>query len=320
MSDRANNDLAALLTPAPSKGVQFSQGKILSWDRERLENTIEWRGITLTDVPMIEGLNNLVLKVGDVVGLMGWAPENAKGVGTWWIIGKLSNPGEFIADLTFYLGQVRFRTQNGEYDQVYFGSDIEGEPLTVLFYGDSANTRAFQIFNANTVDMNYTNGSTSFITTGPLGSQTIQIKDQAGNDLFASNGATGGVGMADPWIPYGMYPTTSAEQLGTTFLPATTSASYTPIWRGFNPVYHPVVAYGVAVTATGTSGWRIRVNTGSGDVTAASGGGSSSGTFNVPNFGAGFTPGGEVEFKLEARNTGGGTTHIGVDRMYGRQT
>lgn len=59
MSDRTNNDLAALLTPAPSKGVQFSQAKILTWDRKQLRNTLEWRGITITDVPMIEGLNNL---------------------------------------------------------------------------------------------------------------------------------------------------------------------------------------------------------------------------------------------------------------------
>lgn len=320
MSDRANNDLAALLTPAPSKGVQFSQGKILTWDRIRLENTIEWRGITLTDVPMIEGLNNLVLKVGDVVGLMGWAPENAKGVGTWWIIGKLSNPGEFIADLTFYLGQVRFRTQNGEYDQVYFGSDTDGEPLTIFYYGDSASTRAIQIFNTDTLDMNYANGSTSIITTGTAGSQTIQIKDQAGNDLFASNGATGGVGMADPWIPYNMFPTTLAQQLGTTYLPATTSATFGAIWRGFNPVYHPVIAYGVNVISTGSPEWRIRVNHGTGDFTGASGTGTSSGTFNMPNFAAGFTPGGQVEFQLEARNTGGGTTHIGLDRLYGRQT
>lgn len=320
MTDRTTSDLAALLTPPPSAGVQFSQGKILSWDRIELRNTIEWRGITLTDVPLVEGLNNLVLKEGDIVGMLGWAPENSKGVGSWWIIGKLSNPGEFIADLTFYLGQVRFRTQNGEYDQVYFGSDTDGDPLTIFYYGDPGSTRAIQIFDRTVLDMNYANGSTSIITSGVEGSQIIQIKDQFGNDLFASNGATNGLGMADPWIPYHVGPTTNAQQLGTTYLPATTSATFTPIWRGFNPVYHPVVGYGVNVTATGTAEWRWRVNPGPGDFTTASGGGSASGTFDVPTFGAGFNPGGVVEFTLEARNTGGGTTHIGVDRLYGRQT
>lgn len=302
MSDRANNDLAALLTPAPSKGVQFSQGKILTWDRTNLRNTIEWRGITITDVPMIEGLNNLVLKVGDVVGLMGWAPENAKGVGTWWIVGKLSNPGEFIADLTFYLGQVRFRTANGEFDQVYIGSDTNGNPLTIFYYGDAASSRAIQI-------------------SGTLNQQIVQIKDQAGNDIFATNGATGGVGMADPWIPFPVYPTTDAQQLGTTYLPATTSAAFQTIWRGFVPVYHPRITYGIIVTATGTAGWELRLNpAGAGPTTVASGGGSASGTVDVPGFGTTFTPGQEVEIIVNARNTGGGTTHIGVDKMYGRQT
>jgi len=321
VSDRANNDLAALLTPAPSKGVQFSQGKILTWDRDELRNTVEWRGITLTDLPMIEGLNNLVLKPGDVVGLMGWAPENAKGVGTWWIIGKLSNPGEFIADLTFYLGQVRFRAPNTGYDQVYFGADTDGDPLTVFYYGDSASTRAIQIFNRNTLDMNYADGRTSITTNGTEGSQIVQIKDQAGNDLFASNGATGGVGMADPWIPYPVWPTSDAQQLGTTYLPATTSAAFQTIWRGYVPVYHPRITYGIAILATGTAGWELRLNpAGAGPTTVASGGGSASGTVTVPGFGTTFTPGNEVEIIVNARNTGGGTTHIGVDRMYGRQS
>lgn len=302
MSDRANNDLAALLTPAPSKGVQFSQGKILTWDRNELRNTVEWRGITLTDLPLIEGLNNLVLKPGDVVGLMGWAPENAKGVGTWWIVGKLSNPGEFIADLTFYLGQVRFRSPNNAYDQVYFGADTDGNPLTIFYYGDASSSRAIQI-------------------SGPLNSQIVQIKDQAGNDIFATNGATGGVGMADPWIPLPVYPTTDAQQLGTTYLPATTSAAFQTIWRGYVPVYHPRITYGIIILATGTAGWELRLNPdGAGPTTVASGGGSATGTVNVPGFGTTFTPGREVEIIVNARNTGGGTTHIGVDKMYGRQT
>lgn len=296
MSDRANNDLAALLTPAPSKGVQFSQGRVLTWDRTELRNTIEWRGITLTDVPMIEGLNNLVLKPGDVVGMLGWAPENAKGVGTWWILGKLSNPGEFIADLTFYLGQVRFRSKN-DYDQVYFGSDTDGDPLTILFYGDAASTRALTISNGN----------------------EIRIVDLQGHPLFA-NDTVAGAGMADPWIPYLISPTTAAQLSGTTYLPATSSASFVSMYRGFNPVYHPRVSYGIIVIASGTTEWQLIVNTGSGNVTVATGSGSSNGSFLVPGFGSTFTPGGVVEFVINARNTGGGTTHIGVDRLYGRQS
>src|SRR4029079_19553546 len=183
MTDRINRDLAALLTPAPSRGVQFSQGKILAWDREELRNSIEWRGITLTDIPLVEGLNNLTLKVGDIVGLMGWAPENAKGVGTWWIIGKLSNPGEFIADLTFYLGQVRFRTPVDEYDQVYFGADTSDIPLTILYYGDSSSSKALVIYNRN----------------------VISIRDVNGNEVFGTDGVSG-YGLSRPYLNIPLYP------------------------------------------------------------------------------------------------------------------
>lgn len=297
MTDRTTSDLAALLTPAPSAGVQFAQGTILTWDRERLENTIEWRGVTLRDIPMIEGLNNLVLKPGDVVGLLGWAPENSKGIGSWWILGKLSNPGEFIADLTFFLGQVRFRTQGDEYDQVYFGSDTAGNPLTILYYGDAGSTRALQIINRN----------------------AIQIKDPSNNEIFG-NDAGSGVGISRPWLPYLMSPTTTATQSGTTYLPATTNAAYTAIWRGFNPIFHPRIAYGVNMIATGTPGWQIRMDDGTGLVVVASGTGSASGTFNVPGWGTTTNPASVREIVLEARNTGGGTTHIGIDRLYGRQS
>lgn len=319
MTDRTNNDLAALLTPAPSRGVQFSQGKVLTWDNETLHNTIEWRGITLTDIPLVEGINALVIREGDIVGMLGWAPENAKGVGTWWILGKLSNPGEFVADLEVTAKLFRFVTEDG-HTLAFFGKELDGDPAWGLYYGGADEQSAIRIINGRDVFASYRDGDTAWDISGTEGSQIFRIRDQAGNEMFSTNGATDGVGMADPWIPYSMFPTTSAEQLGTTFLPATTSGSFTAIWRGFNPVYHPVVAYGVIVTSTGTPEWRLRVNPGPGDFTVASGGGSASGTFSVPTFGAGFNPGGQVAFTLEARNTGGGTTHIGLDRLYGRQT
>ena len=234
MTDRTTSDLAALLTPPPSSGVQFSQGRILTWDRVELRNTIEWRGITLTDIPMIEGLNNLVLKPGDIVGMLGWAPQNSKGVGSWWILGKLSNPGEFIADLTFYLGQVRFRTANGEYDQVYFGSDTAGNPLTIFYYGDPSSRRAITI------------GSTN----------QIAINDPSGNLIFANDAATL-TGIARPYLYYHLAPTTNAMINGTVLVPSTASASYVAIYEGRPHVWHPKVSYDIGITATGVTDWRI---------------------------------------------------------------
>jgi len=319
MTDRTTSDLAALLTPPPSAGVQFSQGKVLTWDNETLHNTIEWRGITISDVPIIEGINALVIRPGDVVGMLGWAPENSKGVGSWWILGKLSNPGEFVADLNITAKIFRLVTEDG-YALAFFGKEADGDPVIFLYYGGPDERWVFRTINANTFVFSYRDGQDFIRTNGAQGSQYFQLLDQAGNELFSSNGATNGVGMADPWIPYNMFPTTNAVQSGTTYLPSTTNATFTPIWRGFNPVYHPVIAYGINVISTGSPEWRIRVNYGIGDFTGASGTGTASGTFPMPNFGAGMNPGTQVEFQLEARNTGGGTTHIGLDRLYGRQT
>jgi hypothetical protein len=293
VSDRTNNDLAVLLTPAPSKGVQFSQGRILTWDRAELRNTIEWRGITLTDVPMVEGLNNLVLKVGDVVGLMGWAPEHAQGVGTWWIIGKLSNPGEFIADLTFYLGQVRFRTMGDEYDQVYFGSDADGEPLTVLYYGDAASTGALQIANRD----------------------WLLIRDPNFNTIFENDSASR-VGIGRPYFYYHLAPTTNAVINGTVFVPSTSSAAYVAIYEGRPSVWHPRVSYDIGVSATGVTDWRILVN----GIVVFTGSASAAGDFNIPGWGTSINPDDVVTFTIEARNTGGGFSRIMVRRFEGKQS
>lgn len=293
MTDRTTSDLAALLTPPPSAGVQFSQGRILTWNRERLENTIEWRGITLRDIPLIEGLNNLVLKPGDIVGMLGWAPENSKGVGSWWILGKLSNPGEFIADLTFFLGQVRFMTPDDGYDQMYIGSDTAGQPLTIMYYGDASSSRALTIANRN----------------------VIRINDPEGHEIFANDALTR-VGLARPYLYYHLAPTTNAQINGTVFVPSTTSASYVAIYEGRPHVWHPKVSYDIGISATGVTDWRIVVN----GAVVFTGSPSASGDFNIPGWGSSVLPGHVVTFEIQARNTGGGFTRMMVRRFEGRQS
>lgn len=293
MTDRTTSDLAALLTPPPRAGVQFAQGKILTWERQELRNTIEWRGITLTDVPMVEGLNNLVLKPGDIVGMLGWSPEHSKGVGSWWIIGKLSNPGEFIADLTFFLGQVRFRTPDDAYDQVYFGSDADGEPLTLFYYGDASSRRAITISNRN----------------------SFQIQDPSGSIIFANDALTQ-VGLARPYLHYFLSPTTNAVINGTVFVPSTTSAAFVSIYEGRPHVWHPKVSYDIGISATGVTDWRILMN----GIVVFTGSASASGDFSIPGWGTTINPGTAVTFTIEARNTGGGFTRVMVRRFEGRQS
>lgn len=316
MSDRANNDLAALLTPAPSKGVQFSQGVILSWDNERAHNQISWRGITLTDVPLVEGINALALKEGDVVSMLGWAPENAKGVGSWWILGKLTNPGEFVSDLTFFLGQIRFMTADDKYPQAYFGSDTTGKPLTILYYGDEEANRALQISNRDTIQVNYANGNRAIRIDGPVGRQIIRIFDQPGNELFGVNGATDGIGMSRPYLYYHLAPTVNAMINGTVFVPSTTSAAYVDLYDGRPHVWHPSVSYDVGISATGVTDWRILVN----GITVFTGSPSAAGTFAIPGWGTTVNPGDVVTFIIQARNTGGGFTRMMIRRFEGRQS
>lgn len=295
MTDRTTSDLAALLTPPPSAGVQFSQGKILTWDREELRNTIEWRGITLTDVPLIEGLNNLVLKPGDIVGMLGWAPQNSKGVGSWWILGKLSNPGEFIADLTFFLGQVRFRTPNDAYDQMYIGADTLGQPLTILYYGDASSSRAVQIANRN----------------------WLSLRDPQGTIIF-ENDAASTVGIGRPYFNIPMVPSTGTSVVvGGPFWPAFTNVAYQEVMHGFTTLWHPKVTIGVATSVTaGAVDWDVRFD----GVSAGTSSGSGTLTVDVPGWGTTTNPGTTRSVQLFCRNTSGTQSRVMVDRCYGRQT
>lgn len=298
MTDRTNISIASLLTPPPSHAVQFSQGIIRQWDRTQLGNQIEWRGITLTDVPMVEGINALALKEGDIVGMLGWAPENAKGVGSWWILGKLSNPGETVSDLTFFLGQVRFMTDSvltgeGPYLQMYIGTSTDGFPLTRIYYGDETETPALSVSGTN----------------------SIRIRDPE-NYIIFENDALTGIGLARPYLHYHMAPTTNAMIEGTVFVPSTRSAAYVDLYTGTPHVWHPSVTYDIGISATGVTDWRILVD----GTVVFTGSPSAAGTFNIPGWGTAITPGAVVDFTIQARNTGAGFTRVMVRRFEGRQS
>jgi hypothetical protein len=86
-------DLAEIIAagqPKPNQGMHYGQGTILSWNAVTFENTIDFRGVTLRNVPLSDKIAGLSLKVGDIVGLLGWAPGG--GFGSWWIMGELGVP------------------------------------------------------------------------------------------------------------------------------------------------------------------------------------------------------------------------------------
>jgi hypothetical protein len=298
MTDRTTSDLAALLTPAPSAGVQFAQGKILTWNNETLHNTIEWRGITLTDIPIIEGINALVLKPGDVIGLLGWAPQNSKGVGSWWILGKISNPGEFVADLNVTAKIFRFITEEG-YPLAFFGKDQDGDPTWIMYYGQSDSQIAMRIVNGDYIVMN----------------------DRENHEVVSTDGLTG-IGLSRPYLNYYLVPSTSAETDGSgafSLLPSTTSTSYVGMYEGTNSLWHPRFSYRVFTTTVGggTADWQILFD----GTVAASGTNTGSGVADVPGWGTTYIPGNDANVTVNLRAQGGATrAYVSVTRMYGRQS
>lgn len=292
MTDRMNNDIAAFLTPPPSKGVQFAQGIVRQWDTEFLHNQIEWRGVTLTDIPVIEGINPLVIREGDVIGMLGWAPENAKGVGSWWILGKISNPGEFVADLEIVAKLIRFETEDG-HTLAFFGKEADGDPSWRLTYGGDDDQTAIGINNGD----------------------YLSIFDRNGHEVVGTDGATG-VGLSRPYMYYHMAPTTNAVITGTVFIPSTTSAAYVDLYEGLHTVWHPKVAYNILISATGVTDWRLLVN----GTVVFTGSASAANDFEIPGWGTTITPGEVVNFVLQARNTGGGFTRVVIRRFEGKQS
>lgn len=72
-------------------GMRYGQGVILTFDPDTFENTVGFRGLTLTNVPILNGPDALTYQAGTVIALVGWAPNG--GFGAWWILGRVITPG-----------------------------------------------------------------------------------------------------------------------------------------------------------------------------------------------------------------------------------
>lgn len=93
----SSDDLGPLLVPPPfDRGLRYGQGRLLTWNTDTFENQVEWLGVTLTNLPVITGVDALTFQPGDLVSLLGWAPGG--GAGSWWILGKVIIPGTDAAE------------------------------------------------------------------------------------------------------------------------------------------------------------------------------------------------------------------------------
>lgn len=82
----AGDDLTPLLAASPPTGVGFRQGKVVSWNQTTAENQIDVGGAILTNVPILNTNESLLLQAGNVVALLTSGP-------TWFILGRVTVPG-----------------------------------------------------------------------------------------------------------------------------------------------------------------------------------------------------------------------------------
>lgn len=91
------DQLAPLFAAAPagqSQAATYRQGTVLTWDPITAENTVDVGGTTLTDLPVLNSTDALLLTAGDVVGILVAGDGATK---TYAILGRLVIPGSDAA-------------------------------------------------------------------------------------------------------------------------------------------------------------------------------------------------------------------------------
>lgn len=200
--------------------------------------------------------------------------------------------------LTISGGALRMNDATGSVGLLYFGPSDQGRPTWIFSFDD---------------------GEIAGGLFGSPGSTYWKWLDRQGNELLSNDGQTG-VGLSRPYAPLRMVPSSEAQINGTSFWPSHTSASFTRVMYGFNPVFHPKIEIGVA-TATvggGNTQWRLLLN---GIDTTGTVTGPASRTVSVPDWGGDIKPGHTVEFTLEIRVSGGATRALAqCDKLFARQS
>lgn len=104
----AGDDLVPLLLPTQSETIGFRQGVIVSYDQTTGANTVMVGGTTMTDLPILNTSEALLMTSGAVVGILA-VGANAK---TMFILGRIAIPG--TADALTALAMVSNRIQAAE--------------------------------------------------------------------------------------------------------------------------------------------------------------------------------------------------------------
>lgn len=83
-----SDDLTPFLKASNGKPeVGFHQGRVMAWNQNTSKNTISMAGAVLSDVPILNGTEPLILKEGDIVGMLRFKTS-------YFILGRIMVPGQ----------------------------------------------------------------------------------------------------------------------------------------------------------------------------------------------------------------------------------
>jgi hypothetical protein len=188
----SSDDLTPLLTPGRQPdAMRFGQGIIRSWDPLTARNTVEYRGALLTDLPILGGIEALLLGPGTVVGIAAVGRQ-------LFILGRITVPGspqaaDALNALRIYSGTV---TNLGFTSSTTFtdldSPDPGGPVLTDVLVGPSGRVLVFL---------------TAFIADGFTGTS------QSGGDMgVAVTGATTVAVSAVDTLGFTLYSSDAAQE------------------------------------------------------------------------------------------------------------
>lgn len=126
-----------MLAEAPTPAVKYGQGRIVGWNPDTFQNTIEWRGSTFTDLPVLSGSEALTYEQDDQVILLGFTPGD--GASTWFILGRAVLPGSDAAARAISFLQTSLAksiSQQVFASQIFTGDDASTVTTTDSGYQD----------------------------------------------------------------------------------------------------------------------------------------------------------------------------------------
>ncbi|WP_371409729.1 hypothetical protein OG423_14080 [Micromonospora zamorensis] len=86
MASYGSDDLTPVLAAQPAAGAGYRQGIVREWNPNTAENVVEVGGALITNMPVLNTNEVLLLAPGDVVGILTAGPS-------WCILGRLTVPG-----------------------------------------------------------------------------------------------------------------------------------------------------------------------------------------------------------------------------------